>query len=502
MVTTKVKKKPPSKILRSQLSLPITNDSSQLFDVGRPNKRISIANIPEAVLQGSDSNRNLDQISNFSKTQELLHSKAQKSDTGASKWVKSDNSWLNIRHKVEVNERSELQNKIQLILAPRVNYQLLDKKIKSVSGCRFVNFYITESGDLYSSGLHICGILGRNGTRKEKSFYTQQLIDLSAESKTSCVQSGVKHAVVLTQSNEIYTWGYNNLGQLGISNSDFRKIMKTEYNNKTGDYFEYSNAPEIVPFFYKNNRLLISAISCGSNFTVALTSAGKMYGWGDNTHYQLAVENSTSPLVTISDEGSKYYIREPLEISCFHISNQLYSDKVEKEEAKIQSVICGSEYSYAITQDLKVFFWGRSTYGLNLKPNRCIEKKPLHLHILDGKKIQILSTYENHTLALGHCIELSFTHETLGGEIIKITGIPNDVGLMDINLFTTPKQEILVVNDFDMPYVLLKRKMKRVKLTKRGREKLIFKILRSDLEQLNDKEIDDEEEEESEEEEE
>lgn len=61
-----------------------------------------------------------------------------------------------------------------------------------------------------------------------------------------------------------------------------------------------------------------------------------------------------------------------------------------------------------------------------------VEKKPLHLHTLDAKKIQQLDTYDNHVLALGHCMELCFTHSDKPGVEIRMLAIPNDYGLMDI----------------------------------------------------------------------
>lgn len=87
-------------------------------------------------------------------------------------------------------------------------------------------------------------------------FYTQQLIDISSNSVSS-IKSGVRHAVALTKSNELYTWGYNNLGQLGYSSSDERGSLKAEFNFETGEMFEYSQSPNSVPFFYKNSHSII-----------------------------------------------------------------------------------------------------------------------------------------------------------------------------------------------------------------------------------------------------
>ena len=76
-------------------------------------------------------------------------------------------------------------------------------------------------------------------------------------------------------------------------------------------------------------------------------------------------------------------------------------------------------------------------------------------------KIKTIATYDNHTLALGHWVELTFTHPTMPEVSIVIKGIPNDGGLMDINLFKIDKEwDVIVINEPDLPYALLKMKVK------------------------------------------
>ena len=83
------------------------------------------------------------------------------------------------------------------------------------------------------------------------SFYTQQSVELISESKVKMIKSGTRHAVALTHTNEVYTWGASNLGQLGFNISESRINIKSEFNFETGDMFSYLGVPEIVPFFHK-----------------------------------------------------------------------------------------------------------------------------------------------------------------------------------------------------------------------------------------------------------
>ena len=331
---------------KSQLTLPKVRDSSLFInDVSRQEKFLN------AIISN-------DQKSNFDYTKELNYMwNLMKSQQILSNWFRNDyikSKVVNDAENYENFDNLSHINSIQKIEVPRLNYEMLDKNIKFVWGKRFVNFYLSQKGEIYSSGKNIWGVLGREGTKQGSRFYTQTLMEISAESKIKLVKSGLKHAICLTETNEIYTWGYNNLGQLGLNLNETKANIKSEINFETGEIFNYINTPEPIPFFLKNNRsILISEISCGNDFTIALTTAGKLYGWGDNTFNQLGVNNQTSSIISQSQDEGKFFIEEPVQIS-WMIDSKRDLANISKEESRIESIICGTEYSYAISQDLKV----------------------------------------------------------------------------------------------------------------------------------------------------
>ncbi|WP_052059865.1 LamG-like jellyroll fold domain-containing protein [Lysinibacillus fusiformis] len=71
----------------------------------------------------------------------------------------------------------------------------------------------------------------------------------------------------LTQEGELYSWGENNYGQLGLGDTIKRKISEKEK----------IQLPE-----------KIIDIVVGKNFVIALGTSGKIYGWGDNASGVLA----------------------------------------------------------------------------------------------------------------------------------------------------------------------------------------------------------------------
>lgn len=68
----------------------------------------------------------------------------------------------------------------------------------------------------------------------------------------------------LTESGDVYSWGENNYGQLGLGDTEKRSLVRKEK----------VNLPE-----------KIIDLVVGKNFVVVISESGKVYGWGDNTSF-------------------------------------------------------------------------------------------------------------------------------------------------------------------------------------------------------------------------
>ena len=396
------------------------------------------------------------------------------------------------RENLDSQVLSKWVNKIE---RPRVNYELLDRKLESQTGRRYANFYLSVDGEVFSSWNN--AEIQKNNS---PSPWVLKRLPINDE-KFKSIWSGREHGVALTGNNKVYTWGSNNLGQLGFDLYDFKEQIKLEMNNESEEVLSYRYKPEAIPYFNNHlHKFQVNKISWGDDFTIAVTKNGKLYGWGDNTYHQLALDNSTSSLVYHTESWDNSFVLEPVEIKWIQNTKQGF-EKIT-EEAQIDSVIWGSKYTYAISTESKIFFWGLSKYGLNLKPNSTIEKTPLHLDTLDAKEFKTLSTYENHVLALGNCIELTFTHPSMPESRFTFLGIPNDYSVMDINFFKITEEEVFIINDYDLPYAVLKHRKKKGRMTRRNKQKLLLKLIKRDLDSYNpeDDKLSDDEEEESEEE--
>lgn len=80
---------------------------------------------------------------------------------------------------------------------------------------------------------------------------------------------GSYHAIALCKNNQIYSWGSNDFGELGI------KEIK--------DCITY---PRVIRTFQDNYSMSFVSIECGESFSAALTLCG-LFTWGNNSYGQL-----------------------------------------------------------------------------------------------------------------------------------------------------------------------------------------------------------------------
>lgn len=72
--------------------------------------------------------------------------------------------------------------------------------------------------------------------------------------------------MVLTKQGEVYTWGSNEGGQLGLDNKQFIKA-------------DCVTKPTLVEALSRKG-LFVTQIACGETHSVVLTKDHKVYGWG------------------------------------------------------------------------------------------------------------------------------------------------------------------------------------------------------------------------------
>lgn len=115
---------------------------------------------------------------------------------------------------------------------------------------------------------------------------------------------------------EVFTWGCNNYGQLGIGAISEKPIA----------------LPSLVTSL---SDVTITSIDAGVNFTVALSMDGAIYAWGTNTNDILNVDSKKSVSIPLPK-------------------------KVRGIKQPIEQIACGCNYFAAVTTKGKLLTWGSS----------------------------------------------------------------------------------------------------------------------------------------------
>ena len=136
------------------------------------------------------------------------------------------------------------------------------------------------------------------------------------------------HSLVLMSSNKLYSTGDNSHGQLGL-----------------GDDLDRESVTPIPKVF----SLDFVSVATGESHSLALTKGGDLYAWGSNQHGQLG-------FATASGAGSKQTtIPEIISTSIF--------DGVEETTSKFVGVACGARHSLAWTSTGEIYAWGSNAFG-------------------------------------------------------------------------------------------------------------------------------------------
>lgn len=156
----------------------------------------------------------------------------------------------------------------------QISVELLSKKVVKVSCGSHHSLALTSDGEVYAWGYNNCGQVG-SGTTTNQSIPRRVERDLHNTVVTS-ISAGQVSSMALTDNGQVYGWGYNGSGQLGL---------ETAGNQLT---------PCRVTFV--PNVCMVQVI-LGNAHTLALTDKGIIYSWGANKYGQLGA-GTVDPLLS------------------------------------------------------------------------------------------------------------------------------------------------------------------------------------------------------------
>lgn len=253
---------------------------------------------------------------------------------------------------------------------------------------------IKEDGTVWTWGRNNIGQLGLTYRDESAHSFPNKLNDLSG---IIDVAGGWFHSVALDNNGTVWTWGGNYKGQLG----DGTNTAKSR--------------PVQVKVIGTGFLTGIVAVAAGSEHTIALDSAGRVWEWGEDQFYPKLVENLSDIVAIATGSWHSLALKNDGTVWAwgYNWSGQLgvgfeeHPDYINErgEYVKaiqvlylndITAIDCGSEHSLALKKDGTVWSWGNNDKGqLGIDIVKMNKYYPVQVQNISNVKIMSAGEYHN-----------------------------------------------------------------------------------------------------------
>ncbi len=216
---------------------------------------------------------------------------------------------------------------------------VFENGISQVSCGGFHTMAITDSGDLYAWGQNTYGQVGLG------EMSNSVVSPIFIMSDVAAISSGFQHSLAIKTDGTLWAWGRNDYGQLG-----------------TGEWFTLNTPTQIMDD--------VVAVTTGTYQSAAIKSDGTLWTWGWNSYGQLATCDTTT-------------INTPVQVMSEH---------------DIASISMGNDHTAIVTRSGDLYMCGGNTYA------ECgiVTENDMHIvtPVLVLQDVSMVQCGNNHTLAL------------------------------------------------------------------------------------------------------
>ena len=225
--------------------------------------------------------------------------------------------------------------------------------VVAIAGGSFNSLALTSDGKVWAWGGNGSGQLGNGSTAG-----SNVPVPVSNLSGVVAIAAGNNpYCLALRGDGKVWAWGYNADGGLG--------------NGSTTDSSVPVPVSDVIGFSGQ-----VVAIAAGSNHSLALTSDGKVWAWGDNSAGELGNGSTTGSSV-------------PVPVS-----------DVVGFSGQVVAIAAGELHSLALTSNGKVWAWGDGPLGNNSTTDSSSVPVPVSDVVGFSGQVVAIAVGESHDLAL------------------------------------------------------------------------------------------------------
>ncbi|QVK16776.1 DUF5011 domain-containing protein [Mycoplasmatota bacterium] len=289
------------------------------------------------------------------------HSSAITSEGKIFTWGRNNDSQLGDGTTTNKSTPTEITSNFNDVVVEKI-YLPISETIQKLSLGTYHSLAITSEGRIFTWGFNDYGQLG-DGTTTARNTPTEITgnFNLGEGETITEVSLGYSNTSVITSEGRIFTWGCNNTSQLGDGTTTARYTPT-----------------EITSHFYLGDGETITKVSLGKYHSSAITSEGRIFTWGNNYYGQLG-DGTTTARYTPTEITSHFNLGEG---------------------ETITEVILGCTHSSAITSEGRIFTWGNNNYGQLGDGTTTNKSIPTEITIGVGETITEVSLGYSHSSAI------------------------------------------------------------------------------------------------------
>ncbi|KAE8590850.1 hypothetical protein XENTR_v10018230 [Xenopus tropicalis] len=289
----------------------------------------------------------------------------------------------------------------EVVLEPRRCDFFINKNVRDVGCGSRHTVFVLDDGTVYTCGCNDLGQLGHDKSRRKP----EQVGALDAQIIVA-VSCGEAHTLALNDKGQVFSWGHAVYGQIGLSTAE--EYIRVPRNikslsdvqivqvacghhhslalSKDSDIFSWGQnqygqlglgleiKKECAPRHIKSlSGIPFAHIAAGGGHSFALTISGAIFGWGRNKFGQLGLTDETDRNVPA-------------------LLKSLRSQK-------IIHICCGEDHTAALTKEGGVFTFGAGGYGQLGHNSTNHEVNPRKVFELMGSIVTQIACGRQHTLA-------------------------------------------------------------------------------------------------------
>ncbi|WP_422658833.1 RCC1 domain-containing protein [Paenibacillus sp. EC2-1] len=288
-----------------------------------------------------------------------------------------------------VLDRTSVVGLLPIVSVSKVS-QVSDLSVREVSTATDHGLVLLGDGTVMAMGCNQYGQLGDSSWIMEQTAY--QVISCEEGgllSNIKAISAGGFHSMALDNRGQVWAWGRNLEGQLGIG-----------FTNEGAHKGDIRGAKRVV-FPQEVN---IVEISAGATFSLALDDEGQVWAWGDNEEGQLGIgyhkigRSQFSPIRVVHENGLL---------------------------SQIQSISAGPYHSLALDKDGQIWGWGANWNGaLGFDKNINYAKLEEEIKQLWGKEVTFKPeklAQTNHLYTWMDYMDEYYTHDMIWMVAKRIT---------------------------------------------------------------------------------